>query len=954
MGLVLFNGAKVHIWAQDLKKRYFRHNEPKQEIMEMKKLFLLDAMALIYRAYFAMSRNPRINSKGQNTSAVLGFTNTLHELLQKERPTHIGVAFDSHAPTFRHDVFPEYKGTRDAMPEDLASSLPWIRKVIEAFRIPILELEGYEADDVIGTMANRAAEAGFEVYMMTPDKDFGQLVTENILIYKPARMGNGVEVVGVKEVCARYGIQHPDQLRDILALWGDASDNIPGIPGIGEKTATKLIAEYGSLEALLENSAKLKGAQRENVEKFGDQGRLSKELATIIKDAPILFEEDALKIEAPDAQLLATLFDELEFRTLKTRILGTGEPAPVPAGGIQGSLFDGAGEQMMVSHFRKLEDVPHTYHLVTTAEERKKLIVKLQQCSSFCFDTETTSLDTLTAELVGIAFAVVPGEAWFVLVPEESIACQEVVEEFRALFEDQSIGKTGQNLKYDLQILMNYGIRVRGPLFDTMVAHYLLQPEMRHNMDALAESYLNYAPVRYATLTAKAGKGQLTLREVDPKLLSDYACEDSDITLQLAQIFAPKLEEEGVLSLFNKVEIPLIEVLATMERQGVKIDVEALNAYSEQLGKEILEVEARIFDYAGFRFNIASPKQLGEVLFDRLKIAPSPKKTKTKQYSTGEEILSKLVNNHPIVSEILAYRSLTKLKSTYVDAFPLLIHRLTGRVHTSYNQAVTATGRLSSNNPNLQNIPIRTERGREIRKAFIAGDQDRVLAAADYSQIELRIIAHLSGDAAMQDAFRQGHDIHSATAAGIYGIGLEEVTQEQRRYAKMVNFGIIYGISAFGLSERLGIPRWEAASIIEGYFAQYPGIRQFMDDQITRAREQGYVETMLGRRRYLRDINSGNNVMRQFAERNAINAPIQGTSADMIKIAMVQIQKDFEEAGFRSLMIMQVHDELVFDVYRDELELVKPIIVRGMQDALPLSVPVEVDLKTGDNWLEAH
>lgn len=922
--------------------------------METRKLFLLDAMALIYRAYFAMSRNPRISSKGQNTSAILGFTNTLHELLQKERPTHIGVAFDSHAPTIRHEAYAEYKGTRDAMPEDLAASLPWIRKVIEAFRIPILELEGYEADDVIGTLANRAAEAGFEVFMMTPDKDFGQLVTDKIRIYKPARMGNGVEVVGVKEVCARYGIQHPDQLRDILALWGDASDNIPGIPGIGEKTAMKLIAEYGSLEEILQQTHKFKGAQRENLEKFADQGRLSKELATIIRDAPIPFEEEALLLEAPDVQALSALFDELEFRTLKSRILGTGEAAPVPAGGIQGSLFDGMDEQVAVNHFKKLEDVPHQYHLVTTPEEREQLITRLKQSTSFCFDTETTSLDTLTAELVGIAFAVEPGEAWFVLFPEVKAAALEILEEFRALFEDSEIEKIGQNLKYDLQILMNYGVRVQGRLFDTMVAHYLLQPEMRHNMDVLAESYLNYSPVRYATLTAKSGKGQLGLREVDPLMLRDYACEDADITLQLARIFAPKLKEEGILDLFNKVETPLIEVLAVMERHGVKIDVEALRGYSEELGREILEVETRIFGYAGFRFNIASPKQLGEVLFDRLKIAPSPKKTKTKQYSTGEEVLSKLVNHHPIVEEILAFRSLTKLKSTYVDAFPQLIHPLTGRVHTSYNQAVTATGRLSSNNPNLQNIPIRTERGREIRKAFISGDQDRVLAAADYSQIELRIIAHLSGDEAMQAAFRQGHDIHAATAAGIYGIGLDEITQEQRRYAKMVNFGIIYGISAFGLSERLGIPRWEAATIIEGYFQQYPGIKQFMDDQIVRARAQGYVETMLGRRRYLRDINSGNNVMRQFAERNAINAPIQGTSADMIKIAMVRIQQEFELAGLRSLMIMQVHDELVFDVYRDELEVVTPIILKGMQEALPLSVPVEVDLKTGDNWLEAH
>lgn len=926
--------------------------------MQKKRLFLLDAMALIYRAYFAMSKNPRINSRGQNTSAVLGFTNTLYELLQKEQPTHIAVAFDSFAPTFRHEEFADYKGTRDSMPEDLAASLPWIRKVIEGFNIPVIELEGFEADDLIGTLAKRAEEAGYEVFMMTPDKDFGQLVTEKVRIYKPARMGNGVEIIGIEEVCRRYGIERPEQLIDILALWGDASDNIPGIPGIGEKTAITLIKEYGSVERLLENSDKLKGKMKENVEKYGEQGLLSKRLATIVTDATIEFNEESLKIEEANKEMLRELFAELEFRTLAARILGGAEgvksDAPASSGGVQGSLFDTADAGLPVNHFETIETTEHKYHHVEDAGSRAELIGRLSAAGRFCFDTETTSLDTLTAELVGIAFALEPAEAWFVHFPEDQERCREVLEEFRSLFEDETIGKIGQNLKYDMQILLNYGIRTGGELTDTMLVHYLIQPEMRHNMDYLAESYLNYSPVRLESLIGKKGRGQLSVRSIDRDQLKEYGCEDADITLQLSGVLMPKLREEGAEKLYHEVEAPLIEVLASMERHGVSIDVPALKEYSKHLATEIREVEEKIYRYAGYEFNISSPKQLGEVLFDRLKIAASPKKTKTKQYSTGEEILSKLVHHHPIVSEILDYRSLTKLKSTYVDSFPTLIHPLTGRVHTSYNQAVTATGRLSSNNPNLQNIPIRTERGREIRRAFIAGGSDRVLLAADYSQIELRIIAHLSGDRQMQEAFRQGLDIHSATASGIYGVPMEEVTSEQRRYAKMINFSIVYGISAFGLSERLNISRGEAAAMIEEYYRQYPGLKKFMEESIVLAKERGYVETMLGRRRYLRDINSGNSFMRQFAERNAINAPIQGSSADMIKIAMVSIHKRFTESGLKSAMIMQVHDELVFEVYKEELEIVKPIIIEGMQSALPLSIPLEVDLKTGDNWLEAH
>lgn len=928
--------------------------------MHKKRLFLLDAMALIYRAYFAMSKSPRINSKGQNTSAVLGFTNTLWELLQKEKPTHIAVAFDSYGPTVRHEAYAEYKATRDAMPEDLSASLPWIRTLIEGFRIPVVELPGYEADDLIGTLAKQAELEGYEVFMMTPDKDFGQLVSDNIKMYKPARMGNGVEIMGVREVCEKYGIDRPEQLIDILALWGDASDNIPGIPGIGEKTARTLIKAYGSLEGLIAHRDELKGKLKENVEAFQGQGILSKQLATIILDAPVSFHEESFKMDSPDMEKLKALFEELEFRTLSARILGSQESIPkegvvVPASGYQTSMFDqGDGVFMPENQYQNIESVLHTYHHVEDASARAALIQLLSAHNSWCFDTETTGLDTLTAELVGIAFAVQPGEAWFLHLPQGKDACMAVLEEFRPLFGNEAIEKIGQNLKYDISILMNYGIEVKGPLFDTMIAHYLLQPEMRHNMDILAETYLKYSPVSIEALIGKKGKGQQSMRDVDKTMLKEYACEDADITLQLSNVFRPKLQEEGVEMLYRDVEAPLIPVLASMERYGVFIDVPALQGYSKQLLEEIREIEDRIYQYAGFRFNIASPKQLGEVLFDRLKIVASPKKTKTRQYSTGEEILSKLVHHHPIVQEILDYRSLTKLKSTYVDTFPLLIHPVTGRVHTSYNQAVTATGRLSSNNPNLQNIPIRTERGREIRRAFITGDPDYVLVAADYSQIELRIIAHLSGDVQMQKAFREGLDIHTATAAGIHGVDPEEVTQEQRRYAKMVNFGIIYGISAFGLAERLNIARGEAASIIEGYFRQYPQIREYMDFCIVQARERGYVETMLGRRRYLRDITSGNSFMRQFAERNAINAPIQGTSADMIKIAMVRISKRLKEAGLQSHMMMQVHDELVFEVKREELDQVKEMIIREMRDALPLSIPIEVDIKSGDNWLEAH
>jgi DNA polymerase I len=934
-------------------------NEQKDWIMAEKRLFLLDAMALIYRAYFAMSRNPRINSRGQNTSAILGFTNTLLELLQKENPTHIAVAFDSAAPTVRHEAYAEYKATRESMPEDLAASLPWIRRIIDAFNIPVVELDGFEADDLIGTLAKKAEIEGYEVFMMTPDKDFGQLVSDRIRIYKPARMGSGAEVLGVKEVCDRFGIARPEQVIDILALWGDASDNIPGIPGIGEKIAGDLIRQYDSVEGLLENIGNLKGKMKENVEKYREQGLLSKRLATIIVDAPVEFDEEAVKRDEPDRTVLKELFEALEFRTIADRFFGSSEAVKrveevSSRDGVQGSLFDTETMEPAETRFRTITDTPHTYHHAEDAASRKNLISILKKADRFCFDTETTGLDTLTAELVGIAFAIEPGEAWFVRVPDDREGCMAILEEFRGLFEDDRKEKIGQNLKYDLQVLMNYGIGVSGPLFDTMIVHYLLQPELRHNMDYLAETYLNYSPVRLESLIGKKGKGQMGVRDIDRDQLKDYACEDADITFQLALHFEPLLKSEGSEALYREVEAPLIRVLASMERDGVNIDIPALKGISEELAYGIRETEEKVYRYAGFTFNISSPKQLGEVLFDRMKIVASPKKTKTRQYSTSEDVLSKLENHHPIIGEILEYRSLTKLKSTYVDTFPSLIHPITGRVHTSYNQAVTATGRLSSNNPNLQNIPIRTERGREIRKAFTAKDSGHLIAAADYSQIELRIIAHLSGDRNMQEAFRQGYDIHAATASGIYDADLDTVTSEMRRYAKMVNFGIIYGISAFGLAERLNIPRGEAAAIIEGYFRQYPGIKAYMEMVVEQARERGFVETMLGRRRYLRDINSGNAFMRQFAERNAINAPVQGTSADMIKIAMIRIQESIHQQGLQSRMIMQVHDELVFEVPVEELDIIKPIIIDQMKDALKLDVPVEVEFKSGTNWLEAH
>ncbi len=922
------------------------------------RLFLLDAMALIYRAYFAMNKNPRITSKGLNTSAVLGFANTLYDIIKNEKPSHIAVAFDSFAPTLREAEFAEYKAHRESMPEDIATALPYIRRLIEGFNIPILEVPGYEADDIIGTLAHKAENKDYQVFMVTSDKDFGQLVSDKVFVYKPPRMGNQAEIMGVKEVCDRYQIERPGQLIDILGLWGDASDNIPGIPGVGEKRAIELVKQFGSIENLLVNTDRLQGKLKENVESFAEQGLFSKKLATIMLDAPVEFEEDRLVLDQPRADALKELFEELEFRTFAKRVFSDIAMEQAPGQGLQKLPLSSPDlfSDLPIEPSGRLssKDIDKSYHLVDTAEKRQELISRLRKEKRFCFDTETTGLDPNNSELVGISFCFMPKEAFFVLLPGNYHESAEIVKGFKPFFADEKVEKIGQNMKFDIAILKWYEVEVKGKLFDTMLAHYLIEPDMKHNMDYLAETYLNYQTIHIEELIGKKGKNQGNMRDVDPALLAEYACEDADITFQLYEKFNPMLDQGGLRRLFEEMEIPLVPVLADMEAEGVMLDTGALKEYSVQLGKEVKEVEQQIYDLAGQEFNIASPKQLGEILYEKLRITDKPARTATKQYSTGEDVLTKLLWRHPIVQLILDYRSLTKLKSTYVDVLPELISPRDRRIHTSYNQAVAATGRLSSNNPNLQNIPIRTERGREIRKAFVPRNQDYVLVSADYSQIELRIIAHMSGDPNMIEAFRQGVDIHAATASKVYGLSVEEVTPEMRRNAKAVNFGIIYGQSAFGLSERLNIPRREAAAIIEAYFAQYSGIRNYMEKTIAFAREKGYVETILGRRRYLRDINSNNAVVRGFAERNAINAPIQGSSADMIKIAMIRIHEDLSKKEIRSKMILQVHDELVFDVHKPEIDLIRPIIHDRMVNALPLDVPVVVEIDEGENWLEAH
>ena len=925
-----------------------------------KKLFLLDAMALIYRAHFAFSKTPRINSKGQNTGAALGFTNTLVEVIQKRNPTHVGVAFDTFAPTFRHEQYTEYKAGREEVPEDIVSNLPYIRKIIQGFGIPILELDGFEADDIVGTLAKRAGKQGFEVYMMTSDKDYAQLVEENIYLYKPAFMGNAVDILGVEEVKKKFEIDEVDQVRDLLGLQGDKVDNIPGIPGIGAKTAVKLLKTYGTVENLIANADDLKGKQKENVVNFGQQGIMSKELATIKLDVPIDFVEEELLYTGPQEEALGQLFEELEFRTLSKRIFSKTEDKPKTKSKESGqmAMFEASEPANDISEStppekNNIHTVLHNYHMIDTPALRKSLISYLKKQKEYCFDTETTSIEPVEAELVGIAFAYYSGEAYYVPVPEDRAQAQKIVDEFREILEDEKILKIGQNLKYDIQVLKNYNVTVQGPFFDTMLAHYLIDPETRHNMDVLAENYLNYSPVSITTLIGKKGGKQGNMRDVEVEKVVEYAGEDADITLQLKNVLQKDLND-NLKKLFEEVEIPLVEVLAEMEYNGVNIDVQALEEMSVELRDASAKVEQEIYEIAGATFNIASPKQLGEILFEKLKLVEKPKKTKTGQYATGEDILSKLAKEHEIANKIMEFREYQKLKSTYVDALPKMVIPQDGRVHTDYRQAVAATGRLSSNNPNLQNIPIRTAKGREIRKAFIPMDENHTLVSADYSQVELRIVAALARDESMMEAFKNGRDIHATTASKVFKVPLDEVEPGMRRKAKEVNFGIIYGISAFGLAQNLGISRTEAKEIIDAYFEEFPAIKRYMDDSINKAREIGYAETILGRRRYLRDINSRNMTVRGFAERNAINAPIQGSAADIIKIAMINIHNWLQTEKLKSKMILQVHDELVFDAANDELDLLKEKIPELMKNAVQLAVPLDVEVGTGKNWLEAH
>ena len=939
------------------------------------KIFLIDAYALIYRAFFALNKKPRTTSKGFNTSAIIGFLNALYDVLKNERPSHIGVAFDLGAPTLRTENFCDYKANRDAMPDELRASIPYIMEIIRGFNIPIYAVEGYEADDVIGTLAKKAEKAGYLTYMMTPDKDFGQLVSDSTFIFKPAKSGEDPKILGPKEVCEKYGINEPKQLIDILGLWGDAADNIPGIPGVGEKTAAKFVQEYGSMENLIAHADELKGKLQENVRNFAEQGLMSKMLATINTNVPVDFNIDELAVKKPNIQVLTQIFDELEFRGFTKRMLDdlnvmrTQDDKPFEQVTTKAktkpqeldlfSQFDEPDvqtferESMQLPTKSTVRTIEHDYQLVETSRQIDSLIQLLNKNDVFSFDTETSGLDVYSSEIIGMSFSVKAHEAYYVVMPYGFEKTKQILELFVPLFSDKGKTLVGQNIKFDMSMLARYGISLKNKLFDTMLAHYLIDPEQRHNMDYLADVYLNYETVRIEELIGK-GRSQISMRMVPIGQLKEYAAEDADVTYQLYEIFKPILAENQLTKLFEEIEMPLVEVLSTMECNGVKIDSENLRQISEQQAKDIQEIENQIYENAGKRFNIGSPKQLGDVLFDDLKIKAPSKKTKSGQYPTGEEVLQKIINAHPIVPLILDWRGLSKLKSTYVDALPELINPVDGLVHTSYNQAVTATGRLSSTNPNLQNIPVRTDKGKEIRKAFVPRDENHILLAADYSQIELRIITHLSGDTAMTEAFREGLDIHAATAARVYGVKLEDVTKDMRRRAKAVNFGIIYGMSAFGLAERLDISRLEAAEIIKNYFREYAGIQEYINKTIEFAKQNGYVETMFGRRRYLRDINSSNNVMRQFAERNAINAPIQGSSADMIKIAMANIHKEFKNRDLKSKMILQVHDELVFDTCLDELNVVKEIVKDKMENAIKLNIPVIAELNTGENWLEAH
>ncbi|MBL56136.1 MAG: DNA polymerase I [Flavobacteriales bacterium] len=932
--------------------------------MAKNKLFLIDAFAIIFRAYFGFGNNQRYNSNGLNTSVTLGFCNTLLEVLKKQNPSHIAVVFDAPGNTFRNELYPEYKAHRNETPEDIKVSIPYVKRLIEAFNIPIIEKVGFEADDVIGTIAKMAEKEDFQTFMMTPDKDFAQLVSENIFMYRPGKSGKPAEIWGVPEVQEKFEVEHPDQVIDILGMWGDSADNIPGIPGIGEKTSKKLVKAYGSLEGLLQHTDDLKGKQKENVINFGDQGILSKKLATIVTDAPIEIDFEKMVIDNWNEDALLTLFSEMEFRTLAKRVLGadisnTAQKASVHPTNASGQLDLFAStedvidtdEQLSEGEIKTINDVEHDYHLVESETEIKRLIELLDQTESFCFDTETTGLDALTAEVVGLAFSWQEHTGYYVYIKEGDE--QQVLDLFKPVFANEKIGKVAQNIKYDINVLVKYGVEVRGKLFDTMLAHYLLQPDMKHNMDFLSETYLNYRPVSIETLIGRKGKNQKSMRDVEKSLLVQYAAEDADITWQLMKKFNPLLDQKDVRKLFEEIEMPLVPVLSTMEQNGVVLNTDTLKAYSLELEREIQELEKVVIEQAGESFNVSSPKQLGEVLFERMNIDEKAKKTKSGQYSTSEETLQKLAGKHPIIDNVLAFRQLKKLKSTYVDALPELVNKTSGKIHTTYSQAVAATGRLSSNNPNLQNIPIKTEKGKKVRDAFIPSNGNE-LFAADYSQVELRLMAEMSGDKNMVEAFQKGYDIHTATAAKVFKVDMSDVDREMRNKAKMVNFGIIYGISAFGLSQRLNIKRKEAKELIDGYFATYPGIRQFMDTAVERAKEQGYVQTILKRKRFLKDINSKNAVVRGYAERNAINAPIQGSAADIIKVAMINIHKEMRALNLKSKMILQVHDELVFDVCPDEKDTVAKLAKFQMENAVKTTVPLEVEGAYGATWLEAH
>ena len=943
--------------------------------MPEKKLFLLDALALIYRSYYALIRSPRITSKGKNTNAQFGFTSTLLDLINKEKPTHLAVVFDTSAPTERHTDFAAYKANRQETPEDLRAALPDIKRIIKGFNLPCLELDGYEADDIIGTLAIEAAGLGYNVYMVTPDKDYGQIVRPGVFMYKPPFQGNKEEIYGEKDICDKWGIKRVDQVIDILGLMGDAVDNIPGIPGIGEKTAAKLLAEYDTIENMLAHADEIKGAVGEKVRNGREMAIMSKKLATIITNVPILFHEEDFRVKERNNEVLTEVFNELEFRTLSKRVLG--EPAG-PAAPQSTDLFGNALPQkagysapqttaqeiqsaiddaeQFPANFKTIRDIPHHYHLIDTDDGINDLVMQLSAHKEIAFDTETTDIDANLADIVGMSFCWEKGTAYYVTLPPERDKVIAILERFRLMFEREDVLWVGQNIKYDMLMLKWYGFTLKGNIYDTMLAHYVIDPDGKRSMDMLSEKYLGYQPVSIETLIGKKGKGQLSMRDAPLEQVKEYAAEDADVTLQLKQSFDPLLKEKEVGRVFNEVENPLVPVLLDMEFEGVNLDFKFLNDYSKDLEKDIKQAESSIYEHAGVNFNIGSPKQLGEVLFEIMKIDAGQKKTKTGQYATGEDVLQKLRHKHLIVEEILTYRELTKLKSTYVDSLPDLINPRTGRLHTSYNQAVAVTGRLSSNNPNLQNIPIRTERGREIRKAFIARDSSHVLVSADYSQIELRIVAAISGDENMVLAFKENKDIHTATAAKVYNVAESEVTSAMRRAAKAVNFGIIYGQSAFGLSENIGVSRTEAKSIIDNYFIQYPSVKQYMDRSINFAKEHGYVETVMGRKRWLKDIYSANFTVRGYAERNAINMPIQGTAADMIKLAMIAIHKELAKSGLKSKMLLQVHDELVFDVPANELSDVQPIIKHCMENAmkLPCDVPLNVETGSGHNWLEAH